>query len=134
MHVCVLSVDAILRNFLVYKLLDQFANFSELQDFYRLRVFRFHNPPAVAFTIKSPCLFCQASDLSRPRGLAFCLGDAGYFFYFTRGGLIIQRASCIMVDVFRVFKEIKYIVCFTCDEILIIYRKIKITQILSALL
>lgn len=56
------------------------------------------------------------------------------FFYFTRGGLIIQRASCIMVDVFRVFKEMKYIVCFTSDEILIIYRKIKITQILSALL
>lgn len=39
-----------------------------------------------------------------------------------------------MVDVFRVFKEMKYIVCFTSDEILIIYRKIKITQILSALL
>lgn len=30
-----------------------------------------------------------------------------------------------MVDVFRVFKEMKYIVCFTSDEILIIYRKIK---------
>lgn len=39
-----------------------------------------------------------------------------------------------MVDVFRVFKEMKYIVCFTSDEIRIIYRKIKITQILSALL
>lgn len=117
-------------------LMPSYVTFEYINFLSSLQTFRncgIHNPPAVAFTIKSPCY-----SVRLPISLGHVVLPSAFvmlgIFFFTRRGLIIQRASCIMVDVFRVFKEIKYIFCFTSDEILIIYRKIKITQILPALL
>lgn len=117
-------------------LMPFYVTFEYINFLFSLQTFRncrIHNPPAVAFTIKSPCY-----SVRLPISLGHVVLPSAFvmlgIFFFTRRGLIIQRASCIMVDVFRVFKEIKYIFCFTSDEILIIYRKIKITQILPALL